>query len=294
MTRPASADEFLNRTASVLSSWSAQSSRGVELDERLRSALHQNRVRTPDAWFEKKHAEFAERDKVARRRTQELLQARRNKCQEFAVARHRVLERLASDVRPQQQMEREEMRRSLEDKLATASTRLSMGTAQQGKAILQRKQQHEEGKAERKNYFASVQREREQRADGLRRLGEGRVASVTEAVERRQQATLARAQRAQSLRQMQQQRLGTAHQQRLQQHQILMDKHHGLSEWLQSLDQTKHETLRQRKISGMASTLQRQSILQTSYDQWHQKLRSTPLPDDPQELLELARKMTPA
>ena len=52
--------------------------------------------------------------------------------------------------------------------------------------------------------------------------------------------------------------------QQQQQNEAAMERQHGLSEWLKDLDHQKKTALRQRRVSGMRSSLERQSILQQS------------------------------
>lgn len=88
----ASGDQYMNRTASALSSWGDQSVRAEELDIKLRTALKKNRDRIPDEWFEKQCAGFAARDKAAREACQSRNESRRSSCREFAMNRTRAIE----------------------------------------------------------------------------------------------------------------------------------------------------------------------------------------------------------
>ena len=97
----------MNRSATVLSSWGDQSVRAEELNRRLVSSMKKTRVRTPQEWFEKQYENIAERDAAAKKKTDALIEARRQKCLDFAASRRRTLERLQSDIRPQQEAERE-------------------------------------------------------------------------------------------------------------------------------------------------------------------------------------------
>lgn len=296
--RAQSAEQYMSRTASVLSSWSEQSSRAEELDQRLHSALRQNRERIPEAWFEKQYASVAARDEVVRERVQGRLQSRRARQQEFAASRHRALEHLASDIRPRQQMEREALRSSLERKMSQAAGRLVARGATpdgaRGQALLQRKQQHELDAIERREFFASQQRVQDERAVGFQQLAEDRKAASLGARERLQYATAERAERARALQadaQRQREELG---QHRAFEQQMLRDKHDGIGDWLTLFDTQKRATLRQRRVGGLASTLQRKAILQSTRNAWHETLRDSPIPDDPVELQQLAQKMTPS
>ena len=60
------AGQFMNRSATVLSSWGDQSVRAEELNRRLVSSMKKTRVRTPPEWFEKQYENIAERDAAAR------------------------------------------------------------------------------------------------------------------------------------------------------------------------------------------------------------------------------------
>jgi soluble cytochrome b562 len=137
-----------------------------------------------------------------------------------------------------------------------------------------------------------VQREQEQRAAAFQRLVDERPKAARQAVERRLSAVSERAQRRQALQLEAQRHRENVQQQQYEQNQMMMERQHGLSEWLKSLDEQKRNMLWQRRVDGVASSLQRQTILQTTRDAWHETLRATPLPDDPQELRELAVRIT--
>lgn len=288
----ASAEQFMSRSASALGSWGDQSVRSAELNQKLVSALQKNRERIPEEWFEKHYANFAKRDAAVRQQTEERLEARRRRCEDFAVSRRRALDRVYSDIRPREQQEREERRRSLEHRMAESHARLAKEAEEKQAAIMEQKKRHQEDSVERREFFADVRREQEERAAAFQRLADERPKAARQAVERRLSAVAERSQRRQALQLEALKHRDHVRQQQYEQSQTLMDRQRGLSEWLKSLDEQKQHMLWQRRVDGVRSSLQRQAILETSYDAWHQGLRSTPLPNDPKELHEIAVRMT--
>lgn len=244
MERPQSTDpsmdrSFMNRTAAALSSWGDQSSRAEEKNLRLHSALKQNRTRIPQEWFEKQYEGFAKRDAAARKKTEALLEARRAKCRDFALTRERTLQRLYTEIQPSQQMEREELRKSLDRRITTADARLAAKLKRRDASIAERRQRHEECIAERRSFFADGERSRNERAEEFQSLADARPVAARRAKERLHSTTAEKAQRAQSLRLDAQRQRDAMGQQERQHHQMLMEKHHGLGIWLKDLDRQK-------------------------------------------------------
>ena len=285
------AGQFMNRSATVLSSWGDQSVRAEELNRRLVSSMKKTRVRTPPEWFEKQYENIAERDAAAKKKTDALIEARRQKCLDFAVSRRRTLERLQSDIRPQQEAEREELARVHGHRMTAADSRVADKKERMDAAILGRRQQHEQDVKARQKFWVNAQRMEEKRAARLQSFAEPRVENVRRARERRLSEGSEKAQRRHALQVEASKVREYGMRQQQQQSEAAMERQHGLSEWLRDLDHQKKTTLRQRRISGMRSSLERQSILQQSYDQWHEKLRETPLPTDPEELSRTAERM---
>ena len=245
------------------------------------SALKQNRTRIPQEWFEKQYAGFAAQDKITRAKTEALLEARRQKSRDFAVANRRVRDRLQAEIRPRQQAKRDEVRASLEHKMTVADARVAAKMAKMEASIVEGKEQRAQGVVERREYFADADQRLDKRAASLARLAPERTEAAQRARDRRLSEISEKAQRQQSRRASYQTVRDRFQQERVEESQFIKEKHQGLSAWLQDLDQQKRTMVRQRKVDGAASTLQRQAIIQTSYDQWHQTLRATHLPDDP-------------
>ena len=283
----------MSRSASTLGSWGDKSAAAEDKNRRLQAALKQNRERIPDEWFDKQYAQFAKRDAAVRKQTAERLEARRRRCEEFAATRRRALDRVYSDLRPQEQAEREELRQSFEHRMAESHARLAEKAKRQEAALLERKQRHEEDIVDRRNFFADAHSEQEKRAAAFQRLADERPKAGRQAMERRLSEVSAKAQRRQALQLEAQQQRERYFQEQHEENQALMERQTGLSEWLKDLDGQKKGLLWQRKVDGVASSLQRQSIVQSSQDAWHETLRCTPLPDDPKELQQLAQRMTP-
>eukprot|EP01052_Picozoa_sp_SAG31_P041849 SAG31_NODE_6462_length_2007_cov_3.042977_2_plen_235_part_00 len=212
---------------------------------------------------------------------------------QLGVSRDRAFERLFSDIRPRQEFELEELSELHEKKMSRSVSRLEAIATERQTSSFQRKERKEQDFLDRQEHFAESHRLEQKRAAELRRLGENRDKSAASKAERRQQAASERAKRARAMQlEARRQREHMVAVER-EHHQRLQEKHHGLSEWLKSLDQQKSEMMRQRKVFGLQSSLQRKAILQTTNNAWHETLRFTPLPEDPKKLEQLAHRMTP-
>jgi hypothetical protein len=249
MDRPNSStsleQSFMNRTASALSSWGDQSARAEQLNERLHSALKQNRTRIPAEWFDKQYASIAQRDAAARQQAEVRLEARRVKCQEFATTRRRTMDRLFSEIIPQREMERGQIQRSLHTRMSAADTRLAARAERRSSGISERRARREQDSAERANFFAEVRREQSEREVSFQQVADARPAAARRAWERRLGSVSEKAQRAQQLRDDAQAKRDELQRRRRRHHERLMEKHHGMGEWLQDLDRQKRATLRQ-------------------------------------------------
>ena len=175
--------------------------------------------------------------------------------------------------------------------MTAADSRVADKKERMDAAILGRRQQHEQDVKARQKFWVNAQRMEEKRAARLQSFAEPRVENVRRARERRLSEVSEKAQRRHALQVEASKVREYSLRQQQQQNEAAMERQHGLSEWLRDLDHQKKTTLRQRRISGMRSSLERQSILQQSYDQWHEKLRETPLPTDPEELNRTAERM---
>jgi hypothetical protein len=129
--------------------------------------------------------------------------------------------------------------------MSAADTRLAARAERRSSGISERRARREQDSAERANFFAEVRREQSEREVSFQQVADARPAAARRAWERRLGSVSEKAQRAQQLRDDAQAKRDELQRRRRRHHERLMEKHHGMGEWLQDLDRQKRATLRQ-------------------------------------------------
>ena len=280
MRRAASADS-LSRVASASSTSTLKIQ---EDDRRLLTNLKKRREAIPDAFFERSYAKAAVKEARATERHLGWLEMQRRGRHRIVENQERARERV-EERRREEALKDEVGRHALEERLAQAASRKEADQREVALGIERAKQHSSQRTLQLSRSLASLDQSEADRVARLHRRMNLQEAHVEETMRKKQYEAALRAERS---RMMQQDRQGRREREmvsRMVQNEMVRDKHAQIDERLKLLGEHKAEMMRQRRISSIRSTLERQAIIVNSKGEWKDRLRWQPLPETPDEIL---------
>lgn len=262
---------------------SASTAKLLQEDAKLLETLRRRRQEVPGEWLEARRSEMARRQEASMQRQQAVLEAQRQSRQRVLDNQHRAHTRV--DTSRREEFERaEEARQALEERMRRAALRKAQEAREHEAELYRQRKSHDTRCLRRSESLRSMRASEQERATALRERFGAQEVAVEEAVRRRQADVALRAERSRLLQQDHQGRRDRAMAARLAHGQILHEKHRVIDERLGALDKQRRAEMRQRKSASVISTLRRQAIIINSRGEWQDRLRWTPLPEDPQEI----------